>query len=247
MNWTEEFFEKDIADIFSSKSITSRKIKMLIISEKRQAPEIVKMSSAERSRILINGTFTLLACFAKADFFISKREATLLNYLIKGELAMNSETARHAVQVFNQIQSVMDLEPHAEKQIDDLARAWGHDTGEIQRIFNMCLAMSLCHGKISYLADKWLMKIIKQFNLHPINYMPVREQFLHPHAEAYHTLQIATMVDQDQIKLAWRRQCALYHPDKLVKASSEKQAWAKEKLHQINQAYELLRQSKSSS
>ena len=240
MNWTDEFFDAEIAKIFASKAITSRKITMLIISERRKAPEPIKMTPAERSRILINGTFKLLACFAKADFFISKREATLLNYLIKGELAMNAETARHAVQVFNQIQSVADIEEHAEQQIDDLARAWGHDNGEIQRIFNMCLAMSLCHGKISYLADKWLLKIIKKFELHPINYMPVREQFLHPHAEAYHTLQIAPMVDQEQIKLAWRRQCSLYHPDKLIKASQEKQAWAKEILHQINQAYEIL-------
>ena len=244
MTWTEEFFSPEIASIFNSKNITARKLQMLIIGGKRKAPDISAMSAAERSRTLMQGTFTLLACFAKSDFFISKREASLLHYLIKDELAMHSRPATYAVQIFNRIQSVHDIETEAKTQIEKLNKAWGHDNTEVQRIFNMCLAMSLCHGEISYLADRWLLKIVKDFELHPINYMPVREQFLNPHAEAYHTLQIGSMVDQEQIKLAWRRQCSLYHPDKLVKASQEKQDWAKEKLHQINQAYETLKKIK---
>ncbi|WDE98349.1 DnaJ domain-containing protein [Lentisphaera profundi] len=244
MTWLQEFFSPEIAAIFDSKGITTRKLQMLIICGKRKKHEAKKISPAERSRSLIQGSFTLLACFAKADFFISRREATLLHHLIKVELSMTPRTAQQAVQIFNRIQSIHDIESEARDQIEKLAEYWAHDKDEVQRIFNMCLAMSLCHGHICFLADKLLLKIIKDFDLHPVNYMPIREKFLHPNAEAYNTLQLGPMVDQEQIKLAWRRQCTLYHPDKMMSASDEKRSWAEQKLHQVNQAYQELKKSK---
>ena len=241
MSWLKEFFEPEIAAVFDSGSITSRKVKLLLTGDKRKKHQPFTMPENERRRVLINSTFTLLACFAKADFFIARREASLLHHLIKVELAMTPEAAQKAVYIFNRIQNIHDVEEEAKEQIRLLARAWMHDANELQRIFNMCLAMSLCHGNICYLADKFLLKIIKDFELHPINYMPIRDNFLHPKAEAFHHLQIATMVDQEQIKLAWRRLCSLYHPDKMVNADSSKKAWAEEKLQQINEAYKSLK------
>ena len=241
MSWLKEFFEPEIAAVFDSGSITSRKVKLLLTGEKRKKYDPFPMPENERRRVLVNSTFTLLACFAKADFFIARREASLLHHLIKVELAMTPEAAQKAVYIFNRIQNIHDVESEAHEQIRLLARAWMHDANELQRIFNMCLGMSLCHSNICYQADKFLLKLIKDFELHPINYMPIREQFLHPQAEAYHHLQIATMVDKEQIKLAWRRLCSLYHPDKMVNADASKKAWAEEKLQQINEAYKILK------
>ena len=76
LSWLKEFYEPEIANVFDSGSITSRKVKILLTGEKRKKYEPFTMPENERRRVLMNSTFTLLACFAKADFFIARREAS---------------------------------------------------------------------------------------------------------------------------------------------------------------------------
>ena len=117
MSWLKEFYEPEIANVFDSGSITSRKVKILLTGEKRKKYEPFTMPENERRRVLMNSTFTLLACFAKADFFIARREASLLHHLIKVELALTPEAAQKAVYIFNRIQNIHDIEGEAQKQI----------------------------------------------------------------------------------------------------------------------------------
>ena len=233
MSWTDQFFSPQVAPYFSKSGILSRQLQSFIFGSKEKEQTSIKCAAKERRLILLESTFSLLAYIAKADYFVSKREAKLLHHLIHEEMNLKAEIAHLAIKFFNA--NKLKSKTEAKELAHKLYSYWAHDPKQLQHCFNACLAMALADDWIYSNSDSILLQLCKEFKIPPINYMPIRQAFLHPNAEAYEILSLGAQHSQEEIKTQWRKLCKAYHPDHCQDSD------AAEKLDLINQAYKRLK------
>ena len=239
MSWAGKFFGASIGAIFGPSGILAGSFAGHLLHDKKKKeplPDAFPMPAKERNHILFTGTFTLLSRIAKSNYSVSDKEAELLQYLMRQELSMNSESRSKAIKIFN----TTTLE-NSSTLLTDLNQAFRHDPKQLQEIFSMMLAMALADGSIAHKADQLLIDTMQNFNIDASHYQNIRDQHLCSHPIEYDTLECAPGITSDRLKKIWRQHCLELHPDRLTNLSEAEKKAAGIKLDKIHQAYQKLK------
>lgn len=81
--------------------------------------------------------------------------------------------------------------------------------------------------------------------IHQSDYASVKAMFFKDVTSSYRILGITPDVNDDEVKKAYRKMAAQYHPDKVAHLGKEVAASAEEKIKAVNQAYDEIRKQRN--
>ncbi|OIP54355.1 MAG: molecular chaperone DjlA [Helicobacteraceae bacterium CG2_30_36_10] len=213
----------------------------------------VSKESLQKSEL---GLFVaLVAKLAKADGKVDALEAQLIGIMFDDISAVFPESAKTK----DILKKIFSEEKDNFSNFEDIARSLGQatkrDKSKQQQFMSFLIQLAFVDGEVSKNEEEVLQTIAEAFEFDPAHYHAIFDQFekmmknMHPKAnigDAYKLLGVSESDDIDVIKKAYRKLIREYHPD-IIKSQGKDEAYmqkATEKTQEINQAYEMIKNSR---
>jgi DnaJ like chaperone protein len=213
----------------------------------------VSHESLKRSEL---GLFVaLVAKVAKADGRVDALEAQLIGIMFDDISAVFPEPQKTK----SILKDIFDEEKKRDDDLVKIASALGEatkrDKAKQQQFMGFLIQLAFIDGEVSSGEDDALQEIASAMEFDPKTYHAIFEQFekmtrnMTPKAnigDAYKILGVKESDDISVIKKAYRTLVREYHPD-IIKSQGKSEAYMQEataKTQEINQAYEMIKESK---
>jgi len=214
----------------------------------------ISKESLQRSEL---GLFVALcAKVAKADGHVDALEAELVSNMLDDISSVFPEpvkTKEILKEIFNEEKDNTD-------NIEHLAHALSHATKRSkamqQQFMQFFIQLAFADGEVSKSEEKILALIAETMQFDPQTYHAIFDQFekmmqntapKYSLEDAYKLLGVSANDDMTTIKKAYRKLVRQYHPD-IIKSQGKSEAYIKEataKTQEINQAYEMIKKTRS--
>ena len=197
----------------------------------------------------------LVAKVAKADGKVDALEAQLISIMLDDISAIFPEPEKTKSILKEIFEEQKDMPNNLEAVAQDLAHTIRRDKSKQQQFMGFLIQLAFVDGEVSQEEDEVLQTIAEAFNFDPNAYHAIFNQFekmmknIHPSAnisDAYKLLGVNESDDISIIKKAYRKLVRQYHPD-IIKSQGKSEEYMKEatlKTQEINQAYEMIKDSK---
>ena len=197
----------------------------------------------------------LVAKVAKADGRVDALEAQLIGIMFDDISAVFPEpehTKSILKEIFNEQKDNFD---NLETIAHNLAQATKRDKAKQQQFIGFFIQLAFVDGDVSNSEDEILQTIAQAFEFDPDVYHAIFDQFekmmqnITPKAtisDAYKLLGVSESDDMSVVKKAYKKLVRLYHPD-IIKSQGKDEAYMQEataKTQEINQAYEMIKDSR---
>lgn len=221
------------------------------VSRQAEAPERADgLDAEEKQAFFIIALFSCLAKLAKADGAVSREEADYVGRFINTHFApAERETVR---QIFNSARH--DAVPYHE-YIDRVAKS-PVDRAFLQQFLGILCELAIADGVLSVEEKEFLNYAESKFGFPGYSEMFFgnRERTGAGNAASasdtlaacYAVLGCSAETTDQEIRSAWRRKCADFHPDKIQSKGlpPEFMEFAKNEMQRINQAYDEIRKAR---
>jgi len=213
----------------------------------------ISHESLKRSEL---GLFVaLVAKVAKADGRVDALEAQLIGIMfddISAVFPHPEKTKQILKDIFNEEKDKSD---DLEQIASTLAQVTKHDKAKQTQFMGFLIQLAFVDGEVSQGEDEALQSIAQALQFDPKSYHAIFEQFekmmhnITPKAnisDAYKLLGVKESDDMSVIKKAYRKLVREYHPD-IIKSQGKSEAYmqeATEKTQEINQAYEMIKDTR---
>lgn len=193
--------------------------------------------------------FSLCAKLAKADGAINRQEIAHMEYLMRTQFRMNDRGRAQAIKIWKQAKdSVTPFEEYARV----FYRDFGQERHHVMNMMDLLFSMSAADGGLHPREEAVLLRAAGIFHIGRLQYERLKSRYyqtksapqqrwtpLDPH---YAILGAQPTDSLEVVKKKYRALAMKWHPDKMIAqgASSEAMRHAKEKLQQINEAYEKI-------
>jgi DnaJ like chaperone protein len=197
----------------------------------------------------------LVAKVAKADGKVDALEAQLIGIMFDDISAIFPEPEKTKTILKEIFAENKDNFNNLEEIAQDLALMIRRDRSKQQQFMGFLIQLAFVDGEVSKSEDEILQTIAQAFEFDPDTYHAIFDQFekmmqnITPKAnieDAYKLLGVNKNDDMSVIKKAYRKLVRQYHPD-IIKSQGKDEAYMKEateKTQEINQAYEMIKESR---
>lgn len=197
----------------------------------------------------------LVAKVAKADGKVDALEAQLISIMFDDISAIFPEPEKTKNILKEIFAEQKDMPHNLEAVAQDLGHTIRRDRSKQQQFMGFLIQLAFVDGEVSQSEDEVLQTIASAFDFDPNAYHAIFDQFekmmknVHPQAnisDAYKLLGVSESDDISVIKKAYRKLIREYHPD-IIKSQGKSEEYMKEatlKTQEINQAYEMIKDSK---
>lgn len=197
----------------------------------------------------------LVAKVAKADGRVDTLEAQLVGIMfddISDVFPEPKKTKDILKQIFAEEKERSD---DTQAIAQALANSIKRDKTKQQQFMGFLIQLAFVDGKVSKSEEEVLQTIAEALEFDPNVYHKIFDEFekmmknMHPKAnitDAYKVLGVSENDDMSTIKKAYRKLVREYHPD-IIKSQGKSEAYMQEataKTQEINQAYEMIKDSK---
>ena len=107
----------------------------------------------------------------------------------------------------------------------------------IHYLFGIAVADAMCNNDERDMMER----IANLIGLSAADYKTIEAMYFDNVDKYYTILQVSRSASDREIKKAYRNLCLKYHPDKVANLGEKAQQSAKERLQQINEAYEKIK------
>jgi DnaJ like chaperone protein len=121
------------------------------------------------------------------------------------------------------------------------------DNAQLRTMFYQLLfSIAMVDGTLHPAEEALLRAVPAHLGLHPDIFMTVRRQFGHDLSHHYAVLGLESGADLAEVKKAYRKLAAEYHPDKVVSKGLPEDftRFAEQKFKEINEAYAAINKGK---
>ncbi|MEA2100056.1 MAG: DnaJ domain-containing protein [Campylobacterota bacterium] len=197
----------------------------------------------------------LVAKVAKADGKVDALEAELIGIMFDDISAVFAEP-KHTKSILKEIfDEQKDRFDNLESIAHALGKATRRDKAKQQQFIGFFIQLTFVDGDVSEAEDEILQTIAQAFEFDPDAYHAIFDQFekmmqnITPKTninDAYKLLGVNESDEMSVIKKAYRKLVRQYHPD-IIKSQGKDEAYMQEataKTQEINQAYEMIKESK---
>ena len=199
----------------------------------------------------------LVAKVAKADGKVDALEAQLVGIMFDDISAVFPEPAKTKdilKEIFNEEKNRSD---DTQDIAQRLGRALRKNKAQQQQFMGFLIQLAFVDGEVSQSEEDILQTIAEALEFDPNAYHAIFDQFekmmanMTPKAniaDAYKLLGVSESDDMSTIKKAYRKLVREYHPD-IIKSQGKSEEYMQEataKTQEINQAYEMIKEKKSS-
>ena len=197
----------------------------------------------------------LVAKVAKADGKVDALEAQLISIMFDDISAVFPEpqsTKEILKRIFNEEKDKLQ---NAESIAQKLAHKLQRNKEQEQQFMGFLIQLAFVDGKVSQSEEAILQTIAQALEFDPNAYHAIFDQFetmmqnIQPQnniADAYKILGVSEGDDMKTIKKAYKKLIRQYHPD-IIASQGKSEAYMKEataKTQEINQAYEMIEESR---
>lgn len=197
----------------------------------------------------------LVAKVAKADGRVDALEAQLIGNMFDDISAVFPEPAKTKdilKEIFNHEKDISHDTADIAKALNQAIRG---DRAKKQQFMGFLIQLAFVDGEVTASEESVIQTIAENLQFDPQTYHAIFDQFekimqnVRPQAnidDAYKILGVNKDDDMDTIKKAYRKLIRQYHPD-IIKSQNKGDAYmqeATEKTQEINQAYEMIKESK---
>lgn len=196
--------------------------------------------------VFIVALFSMLAKMAKADGQVSKAEVRLVDDFIKNNLRLNAEDRQQAIKIFQNAKddqfSIYDYANQYRQLIRNQAMR--------EMVYRLLFAVAFADGELHPAEEQILRRIPEALGLHASIFTSMFNEFSHGSSGArgdalqthYDVLGCTPEVDDRELKLAYRRKAAEFHPDKIAAKGlpEEFMRHAEDQMKSITVAYDTI-------
>ncbi|WP_299599562.1 co-chaperone DjlA [uncultured Microbulbifer sp.] len=196
--------------------------------------------------VFIVALFSMLAKMAKADGQVSKAEIALVDDFINNNLRLNAEDRKQAIKIFQNAKdddfSIYDYANQYRQLIRNQAMR--------EMVYRLLFAVAFADGELHPAEEQILRKIPESLGLHGSIFTAMFNEFAHraPGASGdtlqahYDILECTADASDKELKLAYRRKAAEYHPDKIASKGlpDEFMRHAEDQMKSITVAYDTI-------
>jgi len=199
----------------------------------------------EAQTIFFVALFSMLAKMAKADGRVTAEEAEVVNHLAKHQLNMDAEDRQAASDIFkNALNDAYSIYDYA-KQYRQITQS--HPMREM--VYRLLFTLAYADRHLHAAEDAILKEIPAHLGLDGSYYNIFKEEFQGQHADlskSYKILDCSPENGDVEIKKAYRKLCMEYHPDRIGSKGLPEgfMTFAQEQMHQINDAYKAVMNSR---
>ncbi|WP_444927300.1 co-chaperone DjlA [Microbulbifer sp. TRSA002] len=195
--------------------------------------------------IFIVTLFSMLAKMAKADGLVSKAEVEFIEGFIRSNLRLGTEERKHAIRIFENAKTDKYSIYDYAKQYRQLVR----DQAMREMVYRLLFAVAYADGELHSAEEEILKRITVDLGLHESLFAAMQNEFLHggrstaANLEQHYAVLGCTPETSDkELKLAYRRKAAEYHPDKIASKGlpEEFMRHADDQMKSITVAYEAI-------
>ncbi|WP_323843812.1 co-chaperone DjlA [Microbulbifer magnicolonia] len=199
--------------------------------------------------VFIVTLFSMLAKMAKADGQVSKAEVQLIEDFMQNNLRLGAEDRSAAIKIFQNAKS-------DNYSIYDYAQQYRqlvHNQAMREMVYRLLFAVAYADGELHAAEESILRRIPTELGLHESIFAAMQAEFDHRAPASGHSLQQHYAVlectpetsDRD-LKLAYRRKAAEFHPDKIVSKGlpEEFMRYAEDQMKSITVAYETIAEAR---
>ncbi|WP_444930411.1 co-chaperone DjlA [Microbulbifer sp. SSSA002] len=195
--------------------------------------------------VFIVTLFSMLAKMAKADGRVSKAEVDFIEEFIRNNLRLGSEERKHAIRIFENAKTDKYSIYDYAKQYRQLVR----DQAMREMVYRLLFAVAHVDGELHSAEEEILRRIPIDLGLHESLFAAMQNEFagggrhsaldLERH---YAVLGCTPETSDRELKLAYRRKAAEYHPDKIASKGlpEEFMRHADDQMKSITVAYEAI-------
>ena len=221
----------------------------------KEAFKNVKITKKSLENTELGMFVALVAKVAKADGKVDALEAQLIGIMfddISAVFAEPEQTKSILKQIFDEQKDNFD---NLESTAQNLAQATRRDKAKQQQFIGFLIQLAFVDGDVSENEDEILQTIAQAFEFDPNTYHAIFDQFekmmqnITPKAtigDAYKLLGVSKSDDMSVVKKAYRKLVRQYHPD-IIKSQGKDEIYMQEataKTQEINQAYEMIKDSR---
>jgi len=213
-----------------------------LVDEKvrRERAEAGPMSAAEqRQTVFFTAVFAMLGKIAKADGRVCEMEIAAVRRFMGEQLRLDAAAQQFAIGIFNEAKD-------SDTPFEEYARQFGQvfaDNASLRTMFYQVLfSVAMVDGQLHPAEEALLRAAPVPLGLHPDIFNTVRRQFGHDLSHHYAVLGLENGAALDEVKRAYRKLAAEYHPDKVVARGLPEDfiRFAEQKFKEINEAYAAL-------
>ncbi|MBN8432138.1 co-chaperone DjlA [Microbulbifer salipaludis] len=196
--------------------------------------------------VFIVALFSMLAKMAKADGQVSKAEIQLVDDFINNNLRLNAEDRQQAIKIFQNAKddqfSIYDYAQQYRQLIRNQAMR--------EMVYRLLFAVAFADGELHPAEEQILRKIPEALGLHASIFTAMFNEFGHRGAGTgssnlqahYDILECSPDASDKELKLAYRRKAAEYHPDKIASKGlpEEFMRHAEDQMKSVTVAYDTI-------
>ncbi|SDZ75415.1 co-chaperone DjlA [Microbulbifer marinus] len=195
--------------------------------------------------IFIVTLFSMLAKMAKADGQVSKAEVQLIEDFMQNNLRLSAEDRKQAIKIFqnakNDGYSIYDYA----RQYQQLVR----NQAMREMVYRLLFAVAYADGELHTAEEEILRRIPADLGLHESIFSAMQGEFDHraPASSSslkqhYDVLECTPETSDRDLKLAYRRKAAEFHPDKIASKGlpEEFMRYAEDQMKSVTVAYDTI-------
>lgn len=194
--------------------------------------------------VFIVTLFSMLAKVAKADGHVSKAEVDLIEGFMRNNLRLGDEDRKQAIKIFRNAKT-------DDYSIYDYARQYRQlvqNRAMREMVYRLLFAVAYADGELHTAEEAILRHVPAELGLHESIFTAMQAEFSHAQAPArslqqhYDVLECTPHTSDRDLKLAYRRKAAEFHPDKIASKGlpEEFMRHAEDQMKSVTVAYETI-------
>lgn len=203
------------------------------------------MSGVEqRQAVFFTAVFAMLGKIAKADGRVCEKEIAAVRSFMNDQLKLPAAAQQFAIGVFNEAKDT-------DTPFEDYARQFGQvfaDNAPLRTmLYQVLFSVAMVDGTLHPVEEAMLRAAPAHLGLHADIFDTVRRQFGHDISHHYAVLGLENGADLAEVKRAYRKLAAEYHPDKVVSKGLPEDftRFAEQKFKEINESYAVITKTKT--
>jgi DnaJ like chaperone protein len=179
----------------------------------------------------------LTAAVMKADQKVLKSELNFVKQFLHAQFgeAQAGQLLKMLRDLLQQDYDVQEVSMQIRRYMDYASRL---------QLLHYLFGISLADGQ-SHPAEVRMIELICNYlGIKPHDLASIKAMFIKEQESAYKILELSPDATDDEVKKAYRRMAAKYHPDKVSHLGPEVQKAAKEKFQALNQAYSQIKKQR---
>ncbi len=203
----------------------------------------------QRQALFFTAAFSMVGKLAKADGRVCPDEIAAVEKISKEALGMDEQTRQFAINIFTQAKNSAEPFSSYARQFGEL---FAHDQQLCNFMMSFLFQVAMADGELHPQEEVMLVEAQAAFRLPESLYQSLRSRYVGQQSSSislqkhYENLGVASDASNAEIKKAYRKKAAEFHPDKIEGKGLPPEfiKFANDQLAEINASYEAVMSSR---